>query len=51
MLPYLKDGEFGISETNGILKYLCNTQESIPEHYYPRDLKTRYRVEMFLEFN
>ena len=51
LLPYLRDGDFKISESNAILKYLCNTHDTIPEHYYPKDLKLRYRVEMFLEYN
>jgi maleylpyruvate isomerase len=38
MVPFIKDGEFGLSESNAILKYLCNTRDSIPEHYFPKNL-------------
>lgn len=50
MVPYIKDGDFGLSESNAILKYLCATYNTIPEHYFPKDLRARYRVDQFLEY-
>lgn len=50
MVPFIKDGDFGLSESNAILKYLCNTRASIPEHYFPKNLQERYRVDQFLEY-
>ena len=41
MIPCIKEGDFQLSESNAILKYLCNTHESIPAHYWPKDEQTR----------
>ena len=51
MIPYIKEGDFGLSESNAILKYLCNTHDKIPEHYWPKNLQERFRVDQFLEYN
>jgi len=45
LIPFIKDGDFGLSESNAILKYLCNTRDTIPEHYFPKNLQERYRVD------
>jgi glutathione S-transferase len=42
MVPALEDGEFRLTESSAILKYLASKLEA-PE--YPRDLKKRARVD------
>ena len=36
-VPVIRDGSFTLTESNAILKYLCETRNSIPEHMYPSD--------------
>lgn len=40
-IPYIKDGDFGLPESNAILKYIANSQSSVPEHWWPKDEKAR----------
>ncbi|TNV76384.1 hypothetical protein FGO68_gene7513 [Halteria grandinella] len=49
-VPAIKDGDFALSESNAIMKYLCNTQEGIPSHYWPKDSQQRAHVDQFLEY-
>ena len=37
-VPFIKHGDFALSESNAILKYLCDSFDSIPEHWYPKDI-------------
>lgn len=39
-----------MAESNAILKYLADTQPSIPEHLFPKDPKKRAIVDQFLEW-
>ena len=45
MVPFIKDNrdgdDYGLSESSAILKYLCNTIDSIPTHYWPTDDQQR----------
>jgi glutathione S-transferase len=50
LVPFIRDGDFGLAESNAILKYLCNTQDSIPEHFWPKDAKLRAITDQYLEF-
>ncbi|TNV75889.1 hypothetical protein FGO68_gene9662 [Halteria grandinella] len=50
LLPAIKDGDFILSESNAILKYLANTNESIPAHYWPKNDQQRAITDQFLEY-
>jgi len=47
-VPALDDNGFKLTESVAILKYLCDSQSSIPEHWYPKDLKARARVDEYM---
>lgn len=49
-VPFIKHGEFGLAESNAILKYLCDANESIPDTFWPTNLQERARVDQFLEY-
>ncbi|TNV75925.1 hypothetical protein FGO68_gene5836 [Halteria grandinella] len=50
LVPVIKDGDFAVSESNAIMKYLCSTQEGIPYHYWPKDANVRAHIDQFLEY-
>ena len=47
MVPALEDGDFRMTESSAILKYLCNKFD-LPE--YPTDLKKRGRVDEVMDW-
>lgn len=49
LVPVLKDGDFTLSESNAILRYLAQTQPG-GEAFYPTDPQTRAKIEMWMEF-
>jgi glutathione S-transferase len=53
LIPCIVDNNsdgFVLSESTAILKYICNTQKSVPEHFWPKDEKQRALTDQFLEF-
>ena len=50
MIPFIRDGDFSLSESNAILKYLAETRPTIPSHLWPEDPKQRALVDQYLEF-
>lgn len=49
-LPAINDNGFKLSETVAIFHYL-GRKEIIPERWYPKDLKTRTRIDEYLQWN
>jgi len=49
-IPAIKDGDFCLSESAAILKYLATTR-NVSETLYPKDIKKRAHVDAFLEWN
>jgi len=50
LIPCITDGDFVLSDGNAILKYLCSTQASIPEHYWPKGDQERALTDQYLEY-
>ncbi|XP_049937277.1 glutathione S-transferase theta-1-like isoform X1 [Schistocerca serialis cubense] len=48
-VPVIKDGEFTLTESVGILRYLCR-EKNVPDHWYPADSKKQARVDEYLEW-
>ena len=49
-MPFIKHGDFVLSESNAILKYFCEYYTSVPEHWYPKDPAKRAVVDKYLEW-
>ena len=49
-VPFITEGDFKLGESNAILKYLCDTHPTIPEHLWPKDPKKRALTDQFLEW-
>ncbi|PIK56494.1 putative glutathione S-transferase theta-1, partial [Apostichopus japonicus] len=50
-LPALKDGDFNLSESVAMVRYIANKyRDQIADHWYPKDLKQRARVDEYLEY-
>ena len=50
LIPAIKDGDFLLSESNAILKYIASTHSTVPAHYWPKDEQTRALTDQFLEY-
>lgn len=44
------DDGFKLSESVAILRYIIETRNDIPDHWYPKDLKSRALVDEYLEY-
>lgn len=49
-VPFIVEGDFKLGESNAILKYLCDTRDSVPETLWPKDPKKRAIVDQYLEW-
>ena len=49
-VPALQEGSFFLYESGAILRYLCSSR-NLPDHWYPRDLKKRARVDQYLDWH
>ena len=43
----IQDGDFALTESVAIMKYLASTRD-IADHWYPKDSKSRARVDEYL---
>ncbi len=48
-IPVLDDGDFRLTESNAILRYLCNKHKLTT--WYPEDLQARAQVDQWLDWN
>ncbi|GAA6223746.1 glutathione S-transferase theta-1-like [Lates japonicus] len=50
-IPVMKDGNFVLTESIAILKYMAQKySSSVPDHWYPADLQQRARVNEYLSW-
>ena len=49
-VPFIKHGDLVLTESAAIMKYFCDSFDSIPETWYPKDLVKRAEVEKYLEW-
>jgi len=51
-VPGLADGDFYLGETVAIFRYLTTTYaDMIEDHWYPKDMKARARVDAYMSFH
>jgi len=50
-IPALEDGDFKLSESHAIMRYLCNSR-NVEEQWYPKkDLKKRALIDLYLDWH
>ena len=49
-IPAMKDGDFCLSQSHAIMKYLHATR-NCADHWYPADHKKRAKVDVYLDFH
>jgi len=50
-IPTMEEGDFRLSESHTIMRYLCNTRD-VPDHWYPKkDLKKRSLIDLYLDWH
>ncbi|CAG2068140.1 unnamed protein product, partial [Timema podura] len=48
-VPVIVDGNFPLTESVAILRYLCR-EKNVTDHWYPRDSKLQAKVDEYLEW-
>jgi glutathione S-transferase len=49
-VPSIVDDGFHLGESHTIMRYLCETR-NLPDHYYPKDIKQRAKVDYWLDWH
>ncbi|CAF0961034.1 unnamed protein product [Adineta steineri] len=49
-VPSIVDDGFHLGESHTIMRYLCESR-NLPDHYYPKDLKQRAKVDYWLDWH
>jgi len=50
LIPVIEEGDFLLSESHSIFRYLCESR-NLPDHWYPKDLKKRALVDRYLDWH
>ncbi|XP_030847844.1 glutathione S-transferase theta-1-like [Strongylocentrotus purpuratus] len=51
-VPAIQDGDFSMGETVAIIRYLSTKySDLVPDHWYPKDLEKRARVDEYMAFH
>lgn len=49
-VPFMSDGDFKLNESIAMFRYLVATNQNIPDHWYPKDLRERAKVDEYLSW-
>ena len=50
-VPAIKDGDFTLYESHAIMKYLVGSRSCCADHWYPKELKARAKIDEYLDWH